>query len=267
MRKRLGEILVENGLVSQDRVDEGIRIQVGGNRRLGYILLKMGAINDDQLLEVLSQQMGLPIITIENDFSKDVVTLLPRYLCRKYTVLPVSKGKNNILNVAMMDPSDDSAISDIESYTGMLVRPMLAREKDISTGITRYVPFSVKDIFNSQVYGRAAKIATSAAILLLLVIGWASYQYIDKELHGTVKLINGTMTYSNHDLMLGIEGKDKISLLGHGAYTKGFYSVNFTSVEALKTFIEQKRKNFSDKQADWLIWVINKHLASDSQKG
>lgn len=266
MRKRLGEILVANGLVTQDKIEEGLRVQVGGNRRLGYILLKMGVISDDQLLDVLSQQMSVPIITIENEFSKDVSAVLPKYLCRKYTVLPVSKGGNNILNIAMMDPSDDAAISDVESYTGMVVKPMLAREKDISAAIARYIPFSLKDIINPQVYGRVAKIATSVAILLLLVIGWASYQYIDKELHGTVKEINGTVTYANHDLMLGVEGMDKISLLGHGAYTKGFYSVNFTSVEALKTFIEDKRKNFSDKQAEWLFWVINNRLTAGAPK-
>jgi len=266
MRKRLGEILVEKGLVSQDRVDEGLRVQVGGNRRLGYILLKMGVISDDQLLEVLSQQMDVPIITVADEFSKEVSAVLPKYLCRKYTVVPVSKGSNNILSIAMMDPSDDAAISDVESYTGMVVKPLLAREKDISAAIARFVPFSVKDVFNPQVYGRVAKVATSVAILLLLVIGWASYQYIDKELHGTVKEINGTITYANHDLMLGVEGKDKISLLGHGAYTKGFYSVNFSSVEALKTFIEQKRKNFSDKQAEWLFWVINTRLVEGPPK-
>ncbi|MBU4153559.1 MAG: hypothetical protein KKD63_11815 [Proteobacteria bacterium] len=266
MQKRLGEILVDNGLTTQDKVDEGLRVQVGGNRRLGYILLKMGVISGDQLLDVLSQQMAVPIITIENEFSKDVAAVLPRYLCRKYTVLPVSKGSNNILNIAMMDPSDNVAISDIENYTGMVVKPMLARENDISAAIASLIPFSANDIFNPQVYGRAAKIATSVAIVLLLVVGWASYQYIDKELHGTVKEINGTTAYSNHDLILGVEGKDKISLLGHGAYTKGFYSVNFTSVEALKTFIEQKRKNFSDKQADWLYWVIKNRLTGGSGK-
>lgn len=266
MRKRLGEILVEKNLATQDKVDKALRLQVSGNRRLGYLLLNMNVISDEKLRDVLSEQMGVEKIDIEEKFSKDAVSVLPRYLCRKYTVLPLSKDNDNVLNLAMMDPSDDAAISDIESYTGMVVNPLLAREKDISAAITRLIPFTFKDIFNHQVYGRAAKIATSVAILLLVVIGWASYEYIDKELHGTVKEINGMTTYANHDLMLGVEGMDKISLLGHGAYTKGFYSVNFTSVEALKTFIEQKRKNFSNKQADWLFWVINNRLVPSSQK-
>lgn len=261
MAKRLGDILVGNGLASSEQIDEALRVQVGGNRRLGYILLKMGVISDDQLMEVLSQQLQLPIISIDNEFSTDVKSVLPKYLCQKYTVMPLSKGNNNILNIAMVDPSDEAAIADIEGYTGLVVKPMLARMHDISGAIDRFIPFSAKDIFNPQVYGRAAKIATAVALVLLIVIGWASYRYVEKELHGTVKESDGTITYTNHDLIVGVEGMGKISLLGHGAYTKGLYSVNFTSIEALKTFIEQKRKSFSDKQAEWLFWVIDNRLA------
>jgi len=267
MAKRLGDILIGKGLASSDQVDEALRVQVGGNRRLGYILLKMGVISDDQLLDVLSQQMDVPIITIDNEFAPDVKAVLPKYLCQKYTVVPVSRGNNNILNIAMVDPSDDAAIADIEGYTGMVVKPMLAREKDISAAINRYIPFSGKDIFNPQVYGRAAKITTAVALVLLIVVGWASYRYIQNEKYGTISVVDGTTTYKNHDLMLGVEETGKISLLGHGAYTKGFYSVNFTSVDALKTFIEQKRKNFSDKQAEWLLWVIDNQLALVPKKG
>lgn len=261
MKKRLGAILTDKGLATSEQVDEALRVQVGGNRRLGYILLKMGIISDDQLMDVLSQQMDVPIITIDQEYSSEVKSVLPKYLCQKYTVLPVSKGNSNILNIAMIDPSDDAAIADIEGYTGMVVKPMLARGNDIAAAINRYIPFSTKDIFNPQVYGRFAKVSTAVALVLLFVIGWASYRYILNEKYGTISVTADTTTYKNHDLMLGVEESGKISLLGHGAYTKGFYSVSFPAVDALKTFVEQKRKNFSDKQAEWLLWVIDTHLS------
>lgn len=262
MTQRLGDILTGKGVVTREQIDEALRVQVGGNRRLGYILIKMGVISDDQLMDVLSQQMEVPIINIGEQFSADVKSVLPKYLCQKYTVVPVSKGGNNILNVAMVDPSDDAAIADVEGYTGMVVKPMLARSKDISTAISQYIPFSAKDIFNPQVYGRFAKLATAFAMLLLFVIGLFSYRYVMNEKYGTISVSADTTTYKNHDLMLGVESSGKISLLGHGAYTKGFYTVSFPAVDALKTFVEQKRKNFSDKQADWLLWVINTHLTA-----
>lgn len=262
MAKRLGDILIGNGLASNEQIEEALRVQIGGNRRLGYILLKMGVLSDDQLIDVLSQQMDVPIIRVADEFSSAVKSLLPKYLCQKYTVIPVSMGNNNILNLAMIDPSDDAAIADIEGYTGMVVKPMLARGKDILAAIDHFIPFSSKDIFNPQVYGRAAKTASAFAIILLIVVGWFSYRYIQSEKYGSVSVVGETTTYKNLDLMLGVEGSGKISLLGHGAYTKGFYSVNFNSVEALKTFVEQKRKNFSDKQAEWLLYIIDNKLAT-----
>ncbi len=261
MQKRLGTILTEKGLATSEQIDEALRVQVGGNRRLGYILIKMGVISDDQLMDVLSHQMDVPIITIDQEFKDEVKSVLPKYLCQKYTVVPVSKGSHNILNIAMVDPSDEVAIADIEGYTGMVVKPMLARTHDITAAISRHIPFSLKDIFNPQVYTRLAKITSTLALLLLLVVGWASYRYIMNEKYGSISVVDDTTTYKNHDLMVGVEGNGKISLLGHGAYTNGFYSVNFSSVETLKTFVEQKRKNFSDKQAEWLLWVINTKLA------
>ncbi len=261
-KMRLGEILVHKKLAKIEDIDEAVRIQVGGNRRLGYILIKMGVISDDQLLDILSAQLDVPIIRIDDEFSPEVKGAIPRYLCQKYTVLPIAKEGNNILNLAMVDPSDDDAIKDIEGYTGMVVKPMLAREKDISQAISSHIPFSVRDIFNPQVYGRATRIISLIALALLVIIGIASYQYIKAEKYGTVSVIGDSKTFKNHDLMVGVEGNGKISLLGHGAYSKGFYSVSFTSDAALRAFLKQKRKNFSDKQYDWLNWVINNQLSA-----
>lgn len=258
---RLGEILVQKNLANTEQIEEAVRIQVGGNRRLGYILIKMGVISDDQLMDVLSGQLDVPIIKIDDEFSPDVKRLIPRYLCQKYTVAPIIKEDQNILNLAMVDPSDDHAIADIEGYTGMVVKPMLAREKDISCAIKKHIPFSFRDLFNPQVYGRAARITSLIAVVLLVVIGIASYQYIKTEKYGTISVIGDSQTFKNHDLMVGLEGSGKISLLGHGAYSKGFYSVTFNSSSALKSFLNQKRKNFSDKQYFWLTWVIENHLA------
>ena len=259
-QKRLGDILVEKGLATAEQINEAVRMQVGGNRRLGYILIKMGIITGEQLREVLSSQLDVPIIKIDDEFSSDVKRILPRYLCQKYTVAPVAKEANNVLALAMADPSDDTAIADIEAFTGMVVKPMLAREQDISAAINKHIPFTLRDVFNPFVYSRATRIITAIALILLCVVGVVTYRYVHAERYGTISRVGNTVTYKNHDLMLGVEGGKKISLLGHGAYSKGFYSVTFNSVDALETFLEQKRKNFSDKQYTWLRWVIDSHL-------
>jgi type IV pilus assembly protein PilB len=134
-KPRLGEILVQEGLVKQSDVDQALRTQVGGNRRLGHILVRMKLISADQLAETLSSQLELEICDLSNGFSSEVSGLVPRYLCRRYTVLPLDLKENNILEMAMADPCDDEAINNLEHYTGMVIQPLLARQSDIDRAI------------------------------------------------------------------------------------------------------------------------------------
>lgn len=261
-KQRLGELLVQKGLVSEEQISEALRLQVGGNRRLGYLLIKMGLINDSQLLETLSDQLDLPIMNITDQFSQEVRRIVPRYLCRKYSLIPLSRQENNILSVAMIDPLDDEAITDIENYTGMAVKPCLAGHKDISTGISHSIPFSLKDVFNPQVYGIAAKTATAIALVLVITLGFMAQRNMYIEKYGTVSIVGDSKVFKNHDLIIGYETDGKTSLLGRGAYAKGYYSVTFDNLDLLKNFIEQKKKNFSERQYEWLFWVIDQKLSA-----
>ncbi len=262
-RQQLGEILVQKGLVTSAEINAALRIQVGGNRRLGYLLIKMGLISDEQLLETLSAQLDVPIIKIGDELSDKVKRVIPKYLCRKYSVMPLSLVKNNVMKLAMVDPLDDAAIADIESYSGFVVQPLLARQKDISSAISRHIPFSGKDIFNPQVYSRVAKISSAAALVLLLTIGFFIFRYVHTEQYGTVSYAGDTKMFKNHDLMIGLEKDGRISLLGHGAYSEGYYSVTFDNTERLRTFIEKKKNDVSTKQYDWMLWVLSEKLSEE----
>lgn len=62
----------------------------------------------------------------------------------------------------------------------------------------------------------------------------------------------------NNDLILGVDKTGKISLLGHGAFSKGFYSVSFDTPEGFKAFVKNRKADFSEKQRKWLDWAIEK---------
>lgn len=261
MAKRLGEILVEKNLVSGEQIEEALRIQAGGNRRLGYILVRRGVIGEEQLYDILKDHLDVPCLKATDLSATTAASVLPRFLCRKYTILPLHREASNTLSVAMVDPSDDAAIADIEAITGGVVRPCLARRSEISAAIGRHVPFSVKEMLNPHVYGRAARLATLCVLVLLVGVGLVAYRYVMQEKYGSVSVAGEVTTYKNHDLMVGVEQRSgKISLLGHGAFAEGFYTVSFPSVEGLKTFVEQKQKSFSEKQALWLSWLISQKL-------
>ncbi|MBU0967407.1 MAG: hypothetical protein KKA54_13620 [Proteobacteria bacterium] len=256
-QQRLGELLIANGMISPKDVEDALRIQVTGTRRLGTILVKMGCISDEQLIDILSKQQGVPRIKIEDEFDPQVRRILPRYLCKKYGVIPLRiEEKKKILTVAMVDPLDDVAKSDVENYTGKAVLAIPAPAREIERTICKYIPFTSKDIFNPQTYNLFTKIASIAALILALVTVGFVANYFEREKYGVISKQENATIYRNQDLIVSFEKEGKISLLGHGAYAEGYYAVLFNDKESFSSFMEKKKDKFSEKQMKWLNWVL-----------
>jgi hypothetical protein len=265
-KPRLGELLVQQNLVAQETVDTALRVQVGGNRRLGYILVRMKEITADQLAETLAQQLNIPIVTLDEKFTPEVRKIVPRYLCRQYGILPLALKSNNILEVAMSDPSDEDAISDLEHYTGKVIEPCLARHSEIERQIGSKIPLSAKDLFTPQTSIWATRTIATLALILVFGLGLFTYNYMQNTLYGTISTSDTHVLYKNHDLILGVDQAGKISLLGHGAFAEGYYSVSFDNSDTLKAFIKSREKDLSEKQRNWLDWAIDK-TQSDNLAG
>ena len=255
-KKRLGELLVQQGIVSNETVNDALRVQVGGNRRLGHILVRMKALTEDQLADILSQQMEIPLTDIDATFSSEVKQVLPRYLCRKYDVIPLSLQKNNIMLTAMADPSDHEAIMDIEHYTGMVVEPCLAKQSDISQAITKKISFSFKDTFTPQTSTCLTRTISLVALALVVVFGVMTYNYIQTEKYGATAHLTDSTIYKHHNLVLDFDKSGKINLSGRSAFASGYYSVTFNNLDTLSSFIGSRKDLFSSQQNKWLEWVL-----------
>jgi len=254
--KRLGDILLDMGLITRAELDTALKIQVGGNRRLGYLLIKMGCIDEEQLQTVLTEQLGLEQVDIEQAFEPGVRRILPRYLCRKYNLIPLALGDLNTLKVAMTDPSDNEAIRDVEQYTGKVLQPGLAPHSAIEKAISRHIPWGIKDLFNPL---NTQKITTVTAVVALALIVITIMQYNNdrhRALYGTTREVNNGVVYQNHELLLEFDRSGRASLQGHGAHAAGTYSITFDNVEALKKFIRSKQSDFSSEQRKWLDWAL-----------
>lgn len=256
-KKRLGELLIDSGLITVEALNRALKMQVGGNRRLGRILVSMGTITSDQLTEILSNQFQLPIINPVTEYTAEAKGLLPRYLCRRFEVLPLGFEGDSILNVAMADPSDNEAITSIENFTGKAVQPCLARQTDIHQAIRRYVHVSLSDIFNPLSYTRYAKVASTLALLLIMVVAGLTYRFYVQDKYGTQTRTTDAVLYKNHDLMVGIEGSGKTTLLGRGAHAAGYYSISFDSPASMKNFIDDKKDDLSSLQYEWAQWALS----------
>lgn len=259
----LGEMLKEQNLVTQDTIDTALRVQVGGNRRLGQILVNMKAITADQLAQTLSGQLSIPIIDIDDKYDTQVKKILPRYICQQYGVLPLALKENNILEVAMSNPSDSEAITDLERYTDKVVEPYLALDSKINKEIKNKIPLGVRDFFTPKNSNIATRTIATVALALVCVLGYVTYTNIHETRYGTVSTTESHVLYENHDLILGVDQTGKVSLLGHGAFSSGYYSVSFNDIDVLLAFLRSKEKDFSKKQREWLDWAV---IQIDSSK-
>lgn len=261
-KARLGELLIEKGLVSKEKIEKALQIQVGGNRRLGGILLKMKCISNDQLIAVLADQLDVPVIIVDREFSPEAKNILPKYLCEKYDAVPLSLDREkNVLKIAMVDPLDDGAIEDIEDYTGHVVWAVPATETEISAAIKNNIPFSIKDIFNPFIYNKVTRVASVVALVLVIAVSGFVYNYMMTEKYGKISYLEDQTIYRNHNLIVIFEKNKKVSFLGQGEFAEGYYAVLFDNKTGLLTFMKNKKEQFSEDQFSWLQWVAEQNYA------
>jgi len=113
-KTRLGRLLVESNLISDEQLKMALDFQksVGGN--LGAIVVKLGFIEDHRLVDFIAKDQGLPVITLDDIvLPQNLVRRLPRKLIEKHQVLPIHY-KDNVLTVATADPYDYEAIEEIQ---------------------------------------------------------------------------------------------------------------------------------------------------------
>ncbi|MBN1652972.1 MAG: hypothetical protein JXA30_04275 [Deltaproteobacteria bacterium] len=150
---RIGAMLLAAGKISEQVLAEAIRTQQSTKKRLGEILVEMGHINELELTQILSNQLSVAWVSLNHvDFTEDILRLVPEELAREYTLIPVhtrigDKGEE-ILYIAMDDPTNVKAMEMVSEVTNMHVRPMIAPPSEIRRAIeTHYVGISPKEGF------------------------------------------------------------------------------------------------------------------------
>jgi general secretion pathway protein E len=133
---RLGQLLIERGLIADEDLDRALELQKERGDKLGRILVDMGYLAQRDLLNALSAQLGLPIATLSTlPSAPELEGLSPRFL-RQSLLFPVSIEENT-LTLAMADPLDFEAINAVQTFSKLEVRPQLAAEQDILDALDR----------------------------------------------------------------------------------------------------------------------------------
>lgn len=138
MAIKLGDMLMEAGLITSAQLNEALDIQKQEGGRIGYILTKLGFVTDDEITSFLSRQYGIPAVNLEHfDITEDVIKRIPMEVAQRYTILPLSRT-GSTLTISMADPTNIYALDDIKFITGLNIEPVVASEYSIRQGIEKY---------------------------------------------------------------------------------------------------------------------------------
>ncbi len=135
---RLGEILIERNLISQEDLDRALELQKERGDKLGKILVDLGFIAMRDVVAALSEQLKVPVVAMDGPpaVSPETETLSPKFL-RQFRCLPMALHDHTVM-LAMADPLDYETRSAVSSCTGLTVQAGLASEQEILDAIDRY---------------------------------------------------------------------------------------------------------------------------------
>ncbi|MDR2878077.1 MAG: Flp pilus assembly complex ATPase component TadA [Chromatiales bacterium] len=136
---RIGEMLVKDGIVTQDQLNTALEHQKNdASARIGEIFVKMGVTSSEQIYTTLAHKFGLPFVLLRNLFiDMECINLVPADVAHKYTLVPLLLH-NDRLVVAMDDPANTEALTLLNFITRYRIEPTIATREDITWAIDKY---------------------------------------------------------------------------------------------------------------------------------
>ena len=133
--KRLGELLVEAGTITEEELARALALQQGTNARLGDVLLSHSIITEEDLVEARKMQMGIESVDLTKvNIPAELAQVLPKRIARQYRVVPV-RADSEKLYLAMSDPMDFYAIEDVRKAVHRKVVPLAATSASVERSI------------------------------------------------------------------------------------------------------------------------------------
>ena len=152
-KKHLGQILVEEGLITDEQLELALKEQERVPKSLGRILIDLRLIREDDLVRALALQVGLEFVDLgEYPIDPAIATLIPESVAKRYRALPFAERDGKLL-VAMSDPANVYALDDMRTITGRDIQPVVATAADVMSAIRKY----------NQMEGAVEQLATEAS--------------------------------------------------------------------------------------------------------
>lgn len=138
INKKLGELLVESGVITKSQLDKALELQKEQGGLIGEVLVQLKFTTEDDIAKMLTAQYGfayLPLANYEIDLS--LIKLIPERVARQYCLIPIDKIAST-LTIAMSNPLNSQAIEDIETLSECSVQVFVSTTSDIREAIEKY---------------------------------------------------------------------------------------------------------------------------------
>lgn len=137
---RLGDLLINSGVITEEQLKKALELQKQGGRKLGEVLIDEGITTDEAIAKALSNQLGIDMVELNNvAIPEDILKLVPSNVLKKNKAIPFEYGTDlNVLRVAMVDPMDMNAMDDISIITNLQVEPVAATNRGVMLALDRY---------------------------------------------------------------------------------------------------------------------------------
>lgn len=146
LKERLTELLINNKLITQEQLNKALEVQKAKGGRLSDIIVSLNYIKESDLISLLSQGLGFPLIDLRRfKVDPEVVKVIPAEVARHYQIIPVSKMGESI-TLAMADPLNIFAIDHVKTLTGYKINPIISSSQDIMQAIETSYPDTTKDM-------------------------------------------------------------------------------------------------------------------------
>ncbi|MFD3156352.1 GspE/PulE family protein [Haloimpatiens sp. FM7330] len=138
MKKKLGDILLQQGKINKEQLRKALLKQKGTGKRLGELLIEDKIVTEEDILEVLETQLSVPRVFLnEISIGSRVIQIVPESIALKYTLILIGLYENKI-QIAMLDPLNIFAIDDVKIASGYEVKTYIASSHEIKQGIDKY---------------------------------------------------------------------------------------------------------------------------------
>jgi len=137
VEKLLGEILVDNNIITEEQLQEVLNAQASDGGLIGDMIVKLGFANEEKITQCVSFQYGFPYLPLENyEVPDDVVSIIPKNIAEHYCVMPIDKI-GNTLTVAMSNPLNAEALKDLAELSSLEIQIFVSTSSDVRNIISR----------------------------------------------------------------------------------------------------------------------------------